>query len=548
MIRLILFFAIVVLVATGAVWLADQPGSLTLNWQAYEIRVSALAATAAALIGFAVLYMIMRLIRNIFVAPRAAATALKSRRRKKGYQALTRGLIAASHGHGKLAEQLSNTARKLLPDEPLTLLLQAQTAQIKGEEAGAAKVFRTMLESPETQVLGLRGLFTQARKDGETDVARAIAARAVKLEPDSPWASAALLELQSSTGSWLSAERTLELQKRHKLISKARARRLRAVLLTAQAMEKENAEPEAALSQALEAHKLAPGLVPAAVLAGRLLAQKGKQSRAARVLEKTWGIAPHPDLADVYAHLRMGDKPPARLKRIQALAARTPGHPEAAMALARAAIEAREWKEARKALEPLLEDPGQNACLLMARIEDGEFGDKGRAREWLSRALRARRDPVWIADGFESERWAPVSPVTGQLDAFEWKIPHESLPPATAVLDEGIIDMAGHTDKHADKGADDVVTDGEDAVLEILPPETTEPNDTETEKPADAGGKGPVSPEKPAPEASSSPEEKPETAAILKPAGHQPDDPGPLKEARAGQETSIFGFLRRPGA
>jgi HemY protein len=544
MIRLILFFAIVVLVAAGAVWLADQPGSLTLNWQAYEIRVSALAAATAALTGFALLYMIIRLIRNILAAPKTAVKALRSRRRKKGYQALTRGLIAASHGHGKLAEQLSNTARKLLPEEPLTLLLQAQTAQIKGEEAGAAKVFRTMLESPDTQVLGLRGLFTQARKDGETDVARAIAARAVKLEPDSPWASAALLELQSSTGSWLSAERTLELQKRHKLISKARARRLRAVLLTAQAMEKENTEPEAALSLALEAHKLAPELVPAAVLAGRLLAQKGKHSRAAKVLEKTWSIAPHPDLAEVYAHLRMGDKPPERLKRIQTLAARTPGHPEAAMALARAAIEARDWAAARQALEPLLEEPGQNTCLLMAQIEDGEFGDRGRAREWLSRALRARRDPVWIADGFESERWAPVSPVTGQLDAFEWKVPHESLPPATAVLDEAVIDMAEHADGD-DKGAE---RDGDNAVMEILPPEAPEPKITEAEKPVDAGGDGPDSPEKPVPQAGTAAEEKPETTAILKPAAHQPDDPGPLKEARTGQKSSIFGFLHRPDA
>ena len=41
----------------------------------------------------------------------------------------------------------------------------------------------------------------------------------------------------------------------------------------------------------------------------------------------------------------------------------------------------------------------------------------------MTRALNARRDPAWTADGFVSERWLPVSPVTGRLDAFEWKDP-----------------------------------------------------------------------------------------------------------------------------
>ena len=37
--------------------------------------------------------------------------------------------------------------------------------------------------------------------------------------------------------------------------------------------------------------------------------------------------------------------------------------------------------------------------------------------------IYAARDPVWTADGFVSERWLPVSPVTGRLDAFQWKVP-----------------------------------------------------------------------------------------------------------------------------
>ena len=59
----------------------------------------------------------------------------------------------------------------------------------------------------------------------------------------------------------------------------------------------------------------------------------------------------------------------------------------------------------------------------MAEIEQRESGDEGRAREWMARALHAARDPAWTADGFVSDRWMPVSPVSGRLDAFQWKVP-----------------------------------------------------------------------------------------------------------------------------
>ena len=51
--------------------------------------------------------------------------------------------------------------------------------------------------------------------------------------------------------------------------------------------------------------------------------------------------------------------------------------------------------------------------LLLAEIERTEHGDSGRARAWTLRAVRARHDPVWTADGYVSDRWRPVSPVSG---------------------------------------------------------------------------------------------------------------------------------------
>jgi HemY protein len=168
--------------------------------------------------------------------------------------------------------------------------------------------------------------------------------------------------------------------------------------------------------------------VPAAEIAGRILASKGESRLASRVITRTWKLSPHPDLALVYAYAKPGEPPRERLKRVKQLAALTPGDIEGPIAVATAAIEAHEWQDAREALAPYLEDrPPARICTLMARIETGELGDKGRAREWLARALRGPRDRAWIADGYVSDRWLPVSPVTGAVDAFEWKAPVDAI-------------------------------------------------------------------------------------------------------------------------
>jgi HemY protein len=60
-------------------------------------------------------------------------------------------------------------------------------------------------------------------------------------------------------------------------------------------------------------------------------------------------------------------------------------------------------------------------------ISEEAAGDKGRAREWLARAIRAPRDPMWVSDGVAGPRWVPISPVSGEIVPCQWKTPFEML-------------------------------------------------------------------------------------------------------------------------
>lgn len=435
MLRLVVYLVGIAVVATGLSWLADRPGLIVFNWEGYEGEISVFHAVVglAFLIGLAIL--LWSLARAVWTSPATVGNYFYRRRQKRGLEALSSGIIAIGAGDGPSAMRHAVQARKTLPNEPLTHLLRAQAAQLSGDKATTRRIFEAMLAQPDTEQLGLRGLFLEAQREKELEAARQFAERALRLNPKLGWSADALFDLQCKASDWQGALQTLALAKKNGHIDKSVADRRRAVLLTAQAQKAEDQEPDRGLALALEAHHLSPSLVPAAAIAGRLLASRGNIAKAAKVLQKTWLKTPHPDLAAAYAFARIGDSPMDRLNRVRQLASMQQNSIESAIAIARVAIEAKNFDVARGVLEPLLEDRlTQRVATLMARIEAEEKGDAGRVREWLARAVNAQRDPAWTADGVVSDEWAPVSPVTGQLDAFEWRVPVEALESADSGL------------------------------------------------------------------------------------------------------------------
>jgi HemY protein len=240
--------------------------------------------------------------------------------------------------------------------------------------------------------------------------------------------------------------------------------------------------------------------------------------KARRILERAWELNPHPDVADAYAHVRLGDSARERLARVQKLAERAPGNREGALAVARSALEAREFEIARAALSPYLAAPTQRVAALMAEIEEAEYGDTGRVREWMSRAVHASGDPVWTAEGVVSDKWLPVTP-SGKLDGFEWKVPLAELG-----VTRPVIEMPSAPPSVAPL-----------TIAETAPAETTEHVSAEpavdvhaaVEEPAVGSDDGVLHAETAA--------EKPPEPII--PLVHAPDDPGP--------EGSLEGDLER---
>ena len=522
MIRIVLFLALIALAAAGAAWVAEQPGDVVLFWGNLKISTTLPRFVVALGIVIVAVMMVWAILRALWRTPSRIRHGRRERRHARGRHAITQGLLAVGHGNSSAARAHAEVARKHAGNDPLALLLHAQSAQLDGDRDGAQRAFRAMAERGDTRLLGLRGLFIEAQRADDPVAAVMIAEEALKLSPSSSWASHAVLGFCCAKGDWAGALSILDNNHSAGLIDKATYRRQRGVLLTARALELQNVDRDLSRESVMEAVKLAPTLVPAAVLAGKYESEAHQVRRSMRIVETAWLAQPHPDLADAYAHVKLGNSARQRLVRVETLAAKMPGHIEGALAIARAAIDASEFAKARDALAPFIAQPTQRVAMLMAEIERTEHGDSGRARAWTLRAVRALHDPAWTADGYVSDRWRPVSPVTGRLDAFQWQTPVAALPSdkgstiESSPFEEAM--LAAPAPRRIE-AAKELVEPPKEAPVEPL----AEPVEPVAEKPAE-----PV----PAAQDNAPPAvEAPEPALVAPPAAASPAESAPVMES-----------------
>ena len=418
-------------VAAVAAWLTETPGTVTLAWRDWRVDTSVAMLALFVVLLFLSGAGIYRLWRLFLRAPGAMMETRAARRRENGYLALTRGMVAVAAGDAAEARRQARKASEVLGRPPGALLIGAQAAQMEGRPDMARKFYDAMLETRETELLGIRGLLTLAEQAGDDAAAMELAKKARELNPRAPWALTRLFQLQIKDRRWEDAETTLRDAMAADAVSAAEGRPRDAALLVQLSLMAERAgNRRLALERARKAQKASPTFLPATLQLVTLLHADGKNRAARKAAELAWQAETHPDLARLYLQVDGGTDPASRLKAAEALGALAPKARETHLIMARTSLDARLWGQARKHLEAAGGDPDAAFCRLFAELEQAENGDVALARDWLSRASEAPREPAWLCSNCSAtaHEWSALCGHCGAFETLRWTTPPRVMP------------------------------------------------------------------------------------------------------------------------
>ena len=434
--KIVLFLMIVVAIAFGATYLMDGEntiiGDLMITLGGVEYTLSAIEAVIVLTllviliwIGLKLMSLLVATLRFINGDDTAISRYFNRSRERRGYRALSEGMMALASGDADAAMSKAGQAERYLQQPTLTNLLAAQAAEMSGNTTRAEQIYKELIKDPQTRFVGVRGIMKQRLATGDTDVALKLAQKAFELKPKHDEVQDVLLQLQAKSHDWQGARKTLGVKLKQGKIPRDVHKRREAVLALSQAAEVIDEENSIEKREtAIEANRLSPDLVPAAAMAAREYIAQSKPKLAVRVIKKAWESQPHPDLAAAFSEIAPNETPQERLKRFAQLSKLSPMHIESRLMMAELNLAAEDFPAARRALGDIVEnEPDARALTIMAAIERGEGSSDEVVRGWLTKALSAPRGPQWVCDKCNTihSDWVPVCSSCDALDTLSWK-------------------------------------------------------------------------------------------------------------------------------
>ena len=444
MIRSLWYIVKVGLLVAAVVWLADRPGSVRVDWMEYTFHIQFGLFLAALVVVILLAIFIYNAIRAVVGLPRAWRRYRVMNNKEKGHRALALGLTAVAAGDAHKASKQAARAVKYLPDDlGMPLLLKAQAARLKGNEAEARAIFTRMLENKDTAFLGVRGLLQGALETKDYPKALTLAQRGLELYPKQKWILHIAYDLELRARNWDAARVMLERAAKAEAISPDRARSDKVAMLMHEAdtLQRSGLKEEA-LKKLKQAYKLDPYFAPAVLALARRYKYDGKRRKGMKLVERAWEKAPHAVLARAWPEfmdLARREEPFVKLKWAERLVSAQPDNADAHIAAAEAAIDAALWGEARDHLQKAeAAVPDVRVCRLRAEIEKRAFQDHSEALMWLKKAENAPPPRAWVCrdTGRVYDEWQPIAAPHGSFNSMEWEFPHAHLAAAVAAPEE----------------------------------------------------------------------------------------------------------------
>lgn len=394
MLKLIIFIASLILI--GFLIVHDN-WMITLSGFGYEITISTVLLGALVILLFYGVHLVKK--------PFMWLSGVRSKMNVSYYA--KREAYLARVLHAVLANDTDNIQSLMKQKKSLFSKQDKKHLLVAGLIAPHTDIFEEMSKNPETELAGLRGLYLEAQKKGDVKEQDKILQKAIENYPHVHWVIQAQFDLQILQNDWEEALKTLDILKKHQLITKEAYTKGKAGLLfktghyaVAYALDKTN--PQFAISAA-----------------------QVNPKKAADILLDSWRITPAKEVYTAYMDLFKNETALKQMKAVKKLISSNPTSRQALLALADTAIRLELWQEAKETLQvymasyPLTKEVAE----LMATVIREGWHHPEEAREWEQKATESEDNSGWLCGkcGQKTYEWQVTCPHCQTFDSILYR-------------------------------------------------------------------------------------------------------------------------------
>jgi HemY protein len=407
-----------------SVFLSLNPGVASLKWFGYQIEMPVAILLVGVFILIVLILSLHSLWQKLWLIPEYYIKFMQKRRQLKGEKLLIEGLTAIAAEQAEEAIHSIELAKVLIPDNPLTLFVAAQSAHMNQDTNKARSYFESMHKQPNLRFLGLRGLILQAKEKKDWVQVENFLKEALKLRPDAPWIHEQILENQVRLIE-ANQMKFIETQSVQRFLPSNKWSAHQAVMYWLRAEQVQD-DLDQHITLLSKAHTLSPDSVPIACYLATAYHRAQNSSKAQKVLNNTYKAQPHRELTACWLKINSTLKSLEAYQGLEKLTASHPNHPETLWIMAQAAFEAQLWGQAQKLLQDLHAEYGdtQGICYMMAQLEEIQHPqNKDLIRSWWRRAMAAGPENHWLCQncGHHSHKWEAICDYCGAINKSQWQ-------------------------------------------------------------------------------------------------------------------------------
>ena len=418
MIRLTFYMITALLISLAAAWVASNPGQIVITWQGWEIRSTIAVFIFLAFLYTAAIWAFLRLLKWLNISSYLGSPQRLAAKRQKGELDLDRAWSALALGDHSQATKMGLRAKSKLGEDHNVLRLLASATKQSGKVENP--YFEALKKEPQSAPWVLKHELDHLIECKSWEEALPVAERMLIEHPD----NGELLEIRFSLlvrlGRWFEANEALKSKGGFTSLQKGH---LKAVIEYCLALE-EKAAGKKTEAQTLtrSALKNDATFAPAAILSARLYLEQGDQKAAEKILNAIWKRSPNSEIAEMLIDLYPLESATEIYRRIKATSDKMPEFTERQHLLARAALDAGHWPEARQALELNIASgkPTKTTYQLLAQLESKQKNDDVAAQKYIDLSEKLKSDSPWECSVClnPTQHYVPICPSCQEFDSL----------------------------------------------------------------------------------------------------------------------------------